>query len=180
MVTNDMLDLIHARRSIRRFTAEDVTEDQLQALLDSGAVAPSRLDRRPVHYIVIRSPETKTLLAESLRVRPYLEQAPVVIAVCADPQRSSVWELDGSAAIENILLAATSMGLGATWVGSKGSEFWARAIDALRETVGLPSNIDVVSLVCIGHPDEQKAAYEPGERLDPARIHYDHWDNLKL
>ncbi len=180
MTTNDMLDLIRKRRSIRKFTDKSVSDEQLEMLLDAGSVAPSRLDRRPVHYLVIRSPETKAKLAEALRVRPYIEQASVIIAVCASPEISSVWELDGSAAIENILLAATALGLGATWVGSRGSEFWGRTIEVLRESLHLPSGIDVVSLVCVGHPAEEKRAYEPREKLDSARIHYDHWDNLKL
>ncbi len=180
MIRNDMLDLIHKRRTIRKFTAEEVSEDLLDALLDAATVAPSRLDRRPLHYVLIREQYVKDKLAEALRVRPYIEQAAVVIAVCADPSVSTVWELDGAAAIENILLAATSVGLGAAWVGSKGSELWERAEQVLRKEVALPAVMGVVSLVCIGHPAEEKRPYDPGEKMDPKRFHYDHWDNLKL
>lgn len=180
MTVDDMLELIRKRRSIRKYSDEPVTEEQLELLLDAASVAPSRLDRRPLHYLIIRSAQTKAKLAEALRVRPYIEKAPVIIAVCASPELSTAWELDGSAAIENILLAATAMGLGATWVGSKGSEFWARTVEILHHDLHLPANVDVVSLVCVGHPGEEKRAYEPKERLDSARIHYDHWDTLKL
>jgi nitroreductase len=180
MTVNDMLDLIRKRRSIRKYSDEPITEEQLELLLDAASAAPSRLDRRPLHYLIIRSVETKAKLAEALRVRPYIEKAPVIIAVCASPELSNVWELDGSAAIENILLAATATGLGATWVGSKGSEFWSRTVDVLRNSLRMPTSIDVVSLVCVGHPAEEKRAYEPKEKLDPARIHYDHWDKLRL
>jgi nitroreductase len=180
MAMTKELELFRKRRTIRKFTAEEVSEEALQALLEAASVAPSRLDRHPLHYVLIRGQATKAQIAEALRVRPYIEEAPVVIAVCADPAVSTTWELDASAAIENMLLAATAMGLGGAWVGSKGSQLWEQALQVLHTVVGIPAGIAVVSLVCIGHPGEEKRAYDPGEKLDPVRIHYDHWDNLKL
>ncbi len=179
MVRKSDLQLLRKRRTVRQFSAKDVGADTVQALLDAASVAPSRLDRRPLYYLVIRSQDLKRKLAEALRVRPYLEQAPVVIAVLADPAVSPTWELDGSAAIENLLLAATALDLGAAWVGSKGSQLWEQALRILCDSAGVPSGIDVISLVCIGYPAEEKRAYKPGEKLDPARVRYDHWDNLK-
>jgi len=178
-MAREELDLFRKRRTIRRFTAEPVSEEDLQALLEAASVAPSRLDRRPLYYLVIRNPATKVKLAEELRVRPYIEEAPVVIAVCADPSVSTTWELDASAAIENILLAATMLGLGGAWVGSKGSQLWERAVQVLHNDVAVPAGIAVASLICIGHPAEEKRAYDPGEKLDPVRIRYDHWDTIK-
>lgn len=180
MAERKELDLFRRRRTIRRFSSEDVSEADLEALLEAASVAPSRLDRRPLHYVIIRDKATKAQLAEALRVRPYIEEAPVVIAVCADPAVSPTWELDAAAAIENMLLAATAIGLGSAWVGSKGSQLWENAIEVLHATAGIPAAIAVASLVCIGHPAEEKRAYDPGERLDPLRIRYDHWDNLRL
>lgn len=180
MITNDVLELIRKRRTIRRFTDDDVSDEMLETLLDAASVAPNRLNRRPLYYLVIRDNATKTKLAEALRVRPYIEQAAIVIAVCADPRISPTWELDGSAAIENMLLAAASLGLGGAWVGSKGSELWKGVVQALHEAAAFPENMDVVSLVCIGYPAEEKRPYEPGEKIDRQRVRYDHWDNLKL
>ena len=174
------LDLFRKRRTIRKFTDEDVSEQDLEALLDAASVAPSRLDRRPLYYLIIRSAALKQKIAEALRVRPYIEQAPVVIAVLADASVSPTWELDGSAAIENVLLAATALGLGSAWVGSKGSTMWDGAVQVLYEEASVPAGYGIVSLVCIGHPAEEKAAYEPGAKLDRTRLRYDHWDNLKL
>jgi len=179
MVDHEGLKLLRSRRTIRRFTNEDVSTEALQSLLDAASIAPSRLDRRPLYFLVIRDKVTKAKLTEALRVRPYIEEAPVVIAVCADPSISPTWELDGSAAIENLLLAATAVGLGAAWVGSKGSQLWEQAIQVLHEATGVPAGIAVLSLVAIGHPAEEKTPYEPGEKLDPRRTRYDHWDNLQ-
>jgi nitroreductase len=174
------LELLRKRRTIRKFTAEDVSNQDLEVLLDAASIAPSRLDRRPLHYLVIRDKGLKAKLAEALRVRPYIEQAPVVMAVCADPSITATWELDASAAIENILLAATALGLGAAWVGSKGSQMWEQAVEALHTSAAVPAGIVVVSLVCIGHPDEEKRAYDPGEKLDWQRVHFDQWDKIKF
>jgi nitroreductase len=178
MVTNEMLELIRKRRTIRKFAEGDVSEEMLDALLDAASVAPNRLNRRPLYFLVIRDESVKAKLAEALRVRPYIEQAAVVIAVCADTSISPTWELDGSAAIENLLLAATSLDLGAAWVGSKGSQLWENAIKVLHEAAGVPAGIGVVSLVAIGHPAEEKRAYRPGEKVDRMRLRYNHWDNL--
>nr|MBC7244012.1 nitroreductase family protein [Chloroflexota bacterium] len=180
MAKKNHLQIFRARRTIRRFTPEAVSEEYLQSLLEAGSVAPSRLDRRPLHYVLIRNNDTKTKIAEALRVRPYIEEAPLVIAVCANPEISDTWEMDGSAAIENMLLAATTLGLGGAWVGSKGSALWDQTVQVLRQTTGIPANIEVVSLVCFGHPAEEKRAYEPGEKMDRQRVHYEHWNNLKL
>jgi nitroreductase len=129
---------------------------------------------------VIRDQAFKAKLAEALRVRPYVEEAPVLVAVLADPSVSPTWELDGSAAIQNMLLAATKLGLGTAWVGSKGSQLWDNAVQVLHDAGGVPEGIGVVSIVSIGYPAEERPQYEPGEKLDRLRIRYDHWDNLKV
>ena len=180
MVSNDTLDLLRKRRTVRKFKTDEVGDEMVEALLEAASVAPNRLDRRPLHYVVIRDVMTKRRIAEALRVRPYIEQAPVVLAVCGDAAISAAYEFDASAAIENILLAAMSLGLGAAWVGSKDSTMWQQSLQALCKTTAIPEKIDVVALVCIGYPDEQKRPYDPGEKRDPTRVHYDHWDNLKM
>jgi nitroreductase len=179
MTENETLELLRKRRTIRKFKADEISQEKLETLLDAASVAPSRLDARPLHYLVIHDTATKAKLAGALRVRPYLEQAPVVIAVCGDGRVSPTWELDASAATENMLLAAVSLGLGAAWVGSKGSTLWDATTKVLRETTAVPPNIDVVSLVCVGYPAEEKRPYEPGEKRDAARVHYDHWNKLR-
>ena len=88
------LELFRTRRTVRKFTAEGISDETLTELLDAATLAPTRLDRRPLHYLVIRSDTIKTKLAEALQVRPYIEGAPVVIAVCADPVISPTWELE--------------------------------------------------------------------------------------
>jgi len=180
MVSNETLELLRRRRTIRKFKAQELSEELLEALLEAASTAPNRLDRRPLHFLVVRDAMIKRHIAEALRVRPYIEQASVVIAVCGNPEISATYELDASAAIENMLLAAVSLGLGAAWVGSKDSTLWQPTLEVLRKAAAIPPKIDVVSLVCIGYPDEEKRPYDPGEKMDPTRVHYDHWDELKM
>jgi nitroreductase len=180
MVSNDTFELLRKRRTIRKFKAQEVSDELLAALLEAASIAPNRLDRRPLHYLVIRDAMTKRHIAEALRVRPYIEEAPVVIAVCGNPEISATYELDASAAIENMLLAAVSLGLGAGWVGPKDSTLWQPTLQVLRKAAAIPAKIDVVSLVCIGYPDEDKRPYDPGEKTDPTRVHYEHWNELRV
>src|SRR5512137_544644 len=134
------LDVIRRRRTIRHFTAEDVSREQIETLLEMAMCAPNRLDRRPWHFVVIRDKALQKQVADHLRVHPYLEAAPVVIAVCGLPEVSRTWMMDVSAATENILLAATALGLGATWVGNPGEAIWDQCEKMLLKNLAIPHN----------------------------------------
>jgi nitroreductase len=98
-----------------------------------------------------------------------LRQAAAAIAVCGDPAISDLWVHDCSAATENILVAAVGLGLGGVWLSSHGRPEREQAI---REVLGIPQEIDVLSLVSLGHPAEQK---EARTQFDPARVHHNRW-----
>ncbi|WP_300523852.1 nitroreductase family protein, partial [Aminiphilus sp.] len=113
-------EVILKRRSIRNYTAEPVTEEQIRALLEAGMSAPSAGNQRPWHFVVITD---RAIREEIPRLHPYasmVPRAPVVIAVCADPaleRYPGYWPQDCAAATENILLSAEAQGLGAVWLG---------------------------------------------------------------
>jgi len=174
------LDLIRRRRTIRRFTDEDVSQDQLETLLELAMAAPSRLNRQPWDFVVIRDERIKADLANQLRVHPYLEQAPVVIAVCAKPDASPTWLMDISASVENMLLGATALGLGATWLGSPGTVSWAMMEEHLRDQLGIPLNVRIPSLIVVGHPDQELPPHSREDRYDPLRVHIERWQNRPL
>jgi hypothetical protein len=201
-VSEVVLDVIRKRRSIRHFTDEDVSQEQVETLLEMALCAPSRLDRRPWHFIVIRDKALQKQLADLLRVHPYLETAPAVIVVCGLPEVSSTWLMDVSAATENIMLAATAMGLGATWIGNPGDVMWDRcekmllnalfisyddggAIQKLRRrwnrwfwgetTESSLRTIRIPALVAVGHPAQELSPHGKHDRFDQAKVHYGHW-----
>ena len=87
-MTEEMFDLIRSRRTIRRFTDERVSDKQVETLLEMAMCAPNRLDRQPWHFVIIRNKELQKQIGDAYRVRPYVEQASVLIAVGANPSVS--------------------------------------------------------------------------------------------
>ncbi|GAP22278.1 nitroreductase family protein [Leptolinea tardivitalis] len=168
----DVLEAILSRRSIRKYTDEPVTDQEIDMILQAAMAAPSSGNARPWHFIVIRNHET---LDEIARVHPYagmLPQAKVAILVCADEKLENHpgrWPQDCAAATENILLAAHAQGLGAVWIGlHPESERMAVA----KKLFGLPDSVHALSLVAIGRPNEKKL---PPHRFKPERIHIERW-----
>ena len=104
--------------------------------------APSRLNRQPWHFVVIRDKDLQRNICDTCQGRPfYVEQAPVLIALCANPAESPTWMMDISAAAENLLLAATAMGLGGAWFGSPDTTFWLELEALLKDALGVPEQI---------------------------------------
>lgn len=147
------LNWLRQRRTVRKFTAEDVSKDAIETLLEMAMYAPNRLNRQPWHFVVIRDAKIKKGLSELLRVHSYLEAAPVVIAVASTYDTSPTWLMDISAA-ENLLLAATALGLGAAWIGSPNTVMWDIAEEWMHDTLGIPLNVRIPTLVAVGHPAE--------------------------
>lgn len=165
-----MLDTIFARRSIRRYTDEPVTEEQVRKLLEAAMAAPSANNSQPWHFVVVQDREVLRQLAEAHPYGRMQAQAALSVAVCADPSLSlHHWVQDCSAATENLLLAATAMGLGGVWLGVHPNADRAARI---KEILGIPQGIEVLCLVAIGHPAEKKP---PRTQYNPQRVHRDRW-----
>lgn len=178
-MSEEMLDLIRKRRTVRRFTDQDVSEEQIETLLEMAMCAPNRLNRQPWHFVVIRDKELQKQLADVVRVRPYLEEAPVVIAVCANPDVSPTWMMDVSAAIQNLLLAATALDLGGAWVGSPGTVLWDMCEECLHDKLNIPLNMRIPALVAIGEPAQELPPHGKHDRFVRTKVHYGQWGELK-
>jgi nitroreductase len=163
------LNMIFARRSIRAYTEEPVSEQDIQSLLEAGMAAPSGSNRKPWHFVVVRDRETLQALARAHPFGKMIGLAGVGIAVCGDPGISDWWVQDCTAATENILIAAVGLGLGGVWVGCHGRPEREKAI---RDVLGIPQRIGVLSLLSIGHPAERK---EARTQYDPGRLHENRW-----
>jgi len=153
----DILEAIKGRRSIRAFRSKDVPEEIVEKLVDAARYAPSAGNIQPWEFIVVRKPEIRRGLAEAALAQTFIEEASVVIVVCANENRSSMGYgtrgktlyciQDTAAAIQNILLTAYSLGLGTCWVG-------AFREDEAREVLKIPQGIRPVAMVPIGYPAE--------------------------
>ncbi len=166
---DERLKIIFSRRSIRQYTAEPVSEADIHSLLEAGMAAPSASNLKPWHFVVVTDRELLKALAAAHPHGKMLAQAAVAIAVCGDPAISNFWVQDCSAATENILIAVAGLGLGGVWLGCHGRPEREQAI---REVLGIPPNIGVLSLLSIGHPAEQK---EARTQYDPDRVHANRW-----
>lgn len=163
------LNMIFARRSIRRYSGEPISEADMTSLLEAAMAAPSASNKQPWHFVCATDKGKLEALANAHPYGKMLSEAALAIAVCGDPGISAWWVQDCSAATENILVAAAGLGLGAVWLGCHGRPEREQAV---RDTLGIPDDIGVLSLISIGHPGETK---EPRTQYDPARVHSNAW-----
>lgn len=158
----DFWEVIAARHSVRDFDPRrEVPAEYIRRILEAAVAAPSAGNRQPWHFFVVRDAPTRTCLAAAAYGQAFVAQAPVVIAVCAEPERSAARYSyrgkmlyclqDTAAATEHILLAATALGLGACWVGAFDE-------DEVRLCLNLPPALRPVALVPIGYPAHGRPA----------------------
>ena len=134
---------------------------------------PTGYNQQSWRFVVIRDAGTRRALAAVSDWGGMLAQAPLVIAVCGDLSAErhpgQYWVQDASAALENVLIAAHALGLGAVWVGIHPREERVRPVKAL---LSLPEHVEPLGLVGVGHPVRRKP---PASRMDWNKVHYERW-----
>jgi nitroreductase len=166
----DALQLITSRRSIREYTDEPVTPDQVRAMLEAAMAAPSGRNLQAWEFVVVTDVGTRHQLAGCHRSSGMVASAPVVFVVCGRVNDPPHWVSDCSAAVENLLLEATSLGLGGVWVGLYPMPEREAYV---RRVLGIPNELRTLCMVPVGHPAEAKP---PHTKFDLARIHYGAYD----
>jgi nitroreductase len=146
----DVLEAIKGRRSIRKYTQEPVSEEQVTQILEAGRWAPSRGNSQPWRFIVLKDAQTRIDLAEVIPTGKFLAEAYTGVAVVVNPKSSKHPEQEGAAAIQNMLLAAYALGLGTCWISVYDTE-WA---EKAAQVLGVPDEEWLISVVSIGHPAE--------------------------
>jgi len=153
----DVLDVIKNRRSIRTYKKQELSQETIEVLVEAGRWAPSAGNVQPWEFVVVASPLVKHNLSIAAYLQRDLEEASIVIVVCADEKRAEqaygergktlFCIQDTAAAIENIMLTAASLGLGSCWIGAfKEAE--------IRKVIEAPSHLKPVALLPIGFPNE--------------------------
>jgi len=153
----DVFECIVTRRSVRTYEKKDVPNELIGQLLEAAVRAPSAGNIQPWEFIVVKDIELKKQLASAALSQRFIEEAPVVIVVCANPEKSvdkygergkSLYCIqDTAAAIENMLLTANSLSLGTCWVG-------AFEEDEVRKILSIPQKLKPVALITVGFPRE--------------------------
>lgn len=156
----DALTAIATRRSIRQYTDEPVSAEHIDTLMRAAMAAPSAGNQQPWRFVVVRDPEVRARLAVATQYASPVGRAPLGIVVLADTRDNKhpgYWVQDCSAAVQNILLAAHSLGLGAVWIGVHPHEEREANV---REIVEAPEGFSALCMIAVGHP------MAPGPEVD--------------
>ena len=178
-----VINNITSRKSVRSFTGEKLSEEQVTTLLKAAMAAPSAINIQPWSFVVVDDDALKQKIwAENRQAKMFLDAGAVII-ICgqtssmrkpapdAEEQKwdNPFWDQDCSAAAENLLLAAEAMGLGAVWTAAYPIEDRMKGyIDAL----GIPEGTLPLCAIPVGYPagDDQ-----PKDKWNPEKIHRNRW-----
>jgi nitroreductase len=142
----DTLEAIRKRRSVRKFTGQPIPREDLETIVDAGRLAPSGHNTQPWDFIVV----TDRAMIQRLKVAAqWMEQAGAIIAVVLDPT-SRWWLEDGSAAVTNMLLAATALGYGSCWLEG----YTLPREEEFKALLNVPAEKRLLTLVPVGVPEE--------------------------
>lgn len=173
-INNDMENMM-TRTSVRSYLDKPVEDEKIEQMLRAAMAAPSAGNKQPWRFIVIKDKKTLAAISEHFPTMRMAEKAPLAIVVCGDLKATfpdegvDYWVEDTSAATENLLLAAHSLGLGAVWCGIYPL---SERVALLKEMLNIPDDIVPLNVVPVGYPSGEQA---PKDKWDPEKIHYETW-----
>ena len=165
-------ELITNRYSVRAYKSDPVEEEKLQQVLEAARLAPTAVNRQPFQFIVIHTAGREEALRRIYH-RSWFSQAPLVICACG--LLEAAWSrrdgknyayVDTTIAMDHLILAATGLGLGTCWVA-------AFDVEAAREILGLPANVEPVAFTPLGYPADQPKVKE--RKPLSALVRYERW-----
>jgi len=143
----DTFTAIRTRREIREFLDKPIPEESLRKILEAGRLAPSSKNSQPWQFVVIRNKETLNKIASLTPTGSHIAKAPLAIATLMDGAKLP--EIDGTRAIQSMVLAAWDLGIGTCWV----TNFYE---DAVKDILGAPQRMKLVTVMPFGYPKEPK------------------------
>jgi len=144
----EVLEAIRKRHSVRAYMAQEIPAEKLDMILEAGRLAPSAGNIQPWHFVVVTNREKRRMLSKG-RFAKFLAESPVVIVGCGDKASSPNWYVvDTTIALQNMVLTATSEGLGTCWVGSFDE-------NQVRGLLSIPEKFRIVALLALGYPGEE-------------------------
>ncbi len=155
IVEQVVMENILSRSSVRTYEDRPVEEAKVEELLRAGMAAPSGVDHRPWHLVVVTDQALREGLAQANPYAGYVKRAPLAIVVCGDMNKAGqgrdrdLWIQDCSAVTENILLAAHGIGLGATWTATYPIE---ERCQAVARVLNLPAHLVAFCTIVVGYP----------------------------
>ena len=170
----DVYEAIRTRTSVRAYKPDPVPQEVIERLLEAMRLAPSGKNSQPWRFIVVTDPNTRTRLVDACRGQKFVGEAPVVVVGCgweskAYPSMGGYWNglpVDVAIAIEHLMLAAVSEGLGTCWIGAFDEH-------AVKETLGIPDDVKVIALTPVGYPAGDRK-HRPRKSIDEIVVR-DRW-----
>lgn len=170
------LEWIMNRRSVRSYTDQAVSKEDLEKILRAGMAAPSAVNQQLWEFIVIDDRDMLKKLGEELPYAKMLLHAHAAILVCGDVSRSfdhnpksEFWIMDCSAATENILLAVESLGLSAVWTAVYPDP---KRVESVRRILDLPESVLPLNVIPVGYPAGKE---KPQDKWNPKAVHWNRW-----
>lgn len=155
---------IEERRSIRKFSRREINIDTLREVIRCGSLAASGMNVQPIKYVIATGEKADEIFPHTRwagylkgKGSPVFEERPYafILVLNDNSLRKNGYELDAGAAVQNILLAACSMGLGTCWLG-------AIDYEEISDIAGIPDGYTLISAIAIGYP-AQKSISEPSK-----------------
>ena len=169
----ELLDLMHRRRSIRRYTGQPLSQESLNRILQAGLLAPSSKNIRPVELITVENKDTLHALSRSKAAGAvHLAEAACAIVVLGDSSRADAWVEDCSIAMTYMMLMAEQLGIGTCWIQERlrQTATGQRSGDFVRELLGIPERYEVEAILALGYPAERPGPRDWDSR-DQKKLH---------
>jgi nitroreductase len=164
----ETFDAIRTVLAVRHFKDTPIPEPIVKQIVDAGRLTASGGNSQPWHFIVVRDKETLRRLGQLARTGPYIPQAPLAIVVTID--RGHLAESDGSRAIQDMILAAWSQGVGSNWVGYNN-------LPEVNSLLGIPQEVSVLAILPFGYPAEAVGKGQKKRKLLGEVAYKERWDN---
>lgn len=168
-----LLDTMLSRRSIRNYTGEPLSKEDLDKILQAGLSSPSGKGLYPWELIVVQDRKMLDKLSHCrVGASAMLKSAAAAIVVVSDEKVADTWVEDGSIVMSNMHLMAHALGLGSCWIQGKGrcADDGTTTDDFVRGLLGYPVSCRLVAVLSVGHPD-QRAPKRTREELHWNKVH---------
>lgn len=162
---NGAISAIMQRKSVRAYLDREVEESKIDVLMRAAMAAPTGMGLKPWEFVVVKDKQVLDEMGDGLPRARMLKDTRQAIIVCGDTIKSSYWYLDCSAAAENILIAAESMGLGAVWTAAYP---YRDRIEVVKKALDLPDHILPLCVIPLGYPASPE---KPKDKYDLTKIH---------
>ena len=164
---NTVLEALKTRRSIRRYRPQQITDDELKAVLEAGTYAPTGMGYQDPWIVAVQNPELRTKISEMNRqvwgrdIDPFYGAPTIVLVFASKPETWANSVCDGSLVLGNMMNAAHAIGLGSCWINREREMFSTPEGEALMKELGLPEGLIGIGALSLGYPESVPQHVKP-------------------